>query len=96
MYFPPWAFFVQPEDEQLNIFYLDNDPEIAAKYHCDKHVVKMILETAQVLTAVKHRYGETDTTYKCTHKNHPSTKWAGDRTLHYVWLWKLGIELCRE
>ena len=28
----------------MNIFVLDRDPEIAAKYHCNKHVVKMILE----------------------------------------------------
>ena len=28
----------------MNIFVLDRDPELAAKYHCDKHVCKMILE----------------------------------------------------
>jgi hypothetical protein len=33
----------------MNIFYLDTDPKIAAQYHCDKHVVKMILESAQLL-----------------------------------------------
>lgn len=33
----------------MNIFVLDPNPRIAAKYHCDKHVVKMILETAQML-----------------------------------------------
>ena len=33
----------------MNIFYLDKDPVIAAQMHCDKHVVKMILETAQLL-----------------------------------------------
>jgi hypothetical protein len=32
----------------MNIFILDEDPEKAAKYHCDKHVVKMILESAQM------------------------------------------------
>jgi hypothetical protein len=34
----------------MNIFYLDSDPELAAQMHCDKHVVKMILETAQLLS----------------------------------------------
>jgi len=41
----------------MNIFILDEDPEKAAEYHCDKHVVKMILESAQMLSTahwVKH------------------------------------------
>jgi hypothetical protein len=38
----------------MNIFYLDKDPRLAAEYHCDKHVVKMILESAQLLSAA-HR-----------------------------------------
>jgi hypothetical protein len=38
----------------MNIFYLDNDPKICAEYHVDKHVVKMILELAQLLSTA-HR-----------------------------------------
>lgn len=38
----------------MNIFYLDKDPRIAASYHCDKHVVKMVSETAQLLSTT-HR-----------------------------------------
>jgi len=38
----------------MNIFYLDKDPKTAAEYHCDKHVVKMILESAQLLSTA-HR-----------------------------------------
>ena len=38
----------------MNIFYLHENPEICAEYHCDKHVVKMILETAQMLSTA-HR-----------------------------------------
>jgi hypothetical protein len=41
----------------MNIFYLDKDPIIAAQYHCDKHVVKMIVETAQLLSTA-HRYND--------------------------------------
>ena len=33
----------------MNIFFLDKNPQIAAEYHCDKHVVKMILEECQML-----------------------------------------------
>ena len=38
----------------MNIFHLDNSPEQAAIYHNDKHVVKMILEAAQMLSTA-HR-----------------------------------------
>ena len=33
----------------MNIFYLDHSPRLAAMYHCDKHIPKMILETCQLL-----------------------------------------------
>ena len=33
----------------MNIFVLDKDPRRAAEYHCDKHVVKMILEAGSML-----------------------------------------------
>lgn len=33
----------------MNIFFLDRSPNTAAQFHCDKHVVKMILESAQLL-----------------------------------------------
>lgn len=38
----------------MNIFYLDRDTKLAAQYHCDKHVVKMIIEYAQLLSTA-HR-----------------------------------------
>jgi hypothetical protein len=38
----------------MNIFYLHSDPKICAEQHVDKHVVKMILEYAQLLSTA-HR-----------------------------------------
>jgi hypothetical protein len=38
----------------MNIFYLDKDPVQAAQWMVDKHVVKMILESAQLLSTA-HR-----------------------------------------
>ena len=38
----------------MNIFYLHKDPKKAAEYHVDKHCVKMILETCQLLSTA-HR-----------------------------------------
>jgi hypothetical protein len=35
----------------MNIFVLDFNPKIAAKYHCDEHVKKMPIETCQMLVA---------------------------------------------
>ena len=38
----------------MNIFYLDNDPVKCAEMHCDKHIVKMIIEYAQLMSTA-HR-----------------------------------------
>jgi len=38
----------------MNIFYLDSDPKTCAEMHCDKHVVKMIIEYAQLMSTA-HR-----------------------------------------
>lgn len=38
----------------MNVFYLDHDPDLCAQYHCDKHVVKMIIEYAQLMSTA-HR-----------------------------------------
>ena len=38
----------------MNIFYLHNDPKVCAELHVDKHVVKMIVEYAQLLSTA-HR-----------------------------------------
>jgi hypothetical protein len=35
----------------MNIFFLDKDPVISADYHCNKHVVKMVTEYAQILSS---------------------------------------------
>lgn len=38
----------------MNIFYLDNDPIVCAEMHVDKHVIKQVLEYAQLLSTA-HR-----------------------------------------
>ena len=76
----------------MNIFYLHPNPQTAARMHCDKHCVKMILEYAQLLSTA-HRVLDGDDAnpnlYKIAHKNHPSTIWTRSSKQHYKWLFRL-------
>ena len=83
----------------MNIFYLDNNPEKCAELHCDKHVVKMIVESAQLLSTAHHVIDGSSARagiYKATHKNHPSAIWARTTDSNYNWLYVLWRELMRE
>ena len=82
----------------MNIFFLDFDVKKCAEYHCDKHVVKMILETAQLLCGVHHVTDQvTDQVpYKLSHKNHPCSIWVRSSLSNYLYLCDLGLELCKE
>ena len=79
----------------MNIFVLDTDPQQAATLHLDKHVVKMPLETAQMLCTINAEFG-VEVPYKSTHKNHPCTLWAKTSKANYYWLVTLGMHLCKE
>lgn len=79
----------------MNIFVLDNNPQLAVQYHCDKHVVKMITEYAQILSSVLRLNG-TDVGYKITHKHHPCTVWAGKSLSNWEWLQRFGVLLYEE
>ena len=79
----------------MNIFILDWNHTTCAQWHCDKHVVKMPLETCQMLSTTWHRY-ENDGPYLPVHQKHPCTLWAGASVENYVWLWRLGKALCIE
>tara|TARA_R110000787_G_C13303366_1_gene434741 strand:- start:366 stop:854 length:489 start_codon:yes stop_codon:yes gene_type:complete len=85
----------------MNIFYLDECPVESAKAQCDKHVVKMILETAQLLSTA-HRVldgderADADGLYKATHKNHPSAVWVRECAGNYYWAHQHLSALCAE
>jgi hypothetical protein len=79
----------------MNIFYLDKSPIKCAQYHNDKHVVKMILETAQLLCGAHWATGG-QAPYKLSHVNHPSAKWTRQDLHNYIWLCELGVYLCYE
>ena len=83
----------------MNIFYLSDYPHLCAEYHCDKHVVKMILEIAQMLSTAHHELdGEKAILgiYKSTHKNHPSNVWVRESYGNYHYTWSLLYYLLKE
>lgn len=81
----------------MNIFVLDDDIVLNAQYHVDRHIVKMPLESAQLLCNAHHLVvSEYKAPYKLTHKNHPISKWVVISRGNYLWLVKLGLELCKE
>jgi hypothetical protein len=90
---------------QMNLFFLDIDPKLCAKYHCDAHCVKMILEACQLMWAAFHITGEKDwestvpdgiKVYLLTHKNHPTAIWVRSSVNNFQWTASLAKELCIE
>ena len=80
----------------MNIFVVDTDPEKAARQLCDKHVVKMVLETAQMLCTVARQNGFDNAPYKKAHPKHPCTLWAGKSAANWTWLIDHGLAMCEE
>jgi hypothetical protein len=77
----------------MNIFVLDYSPVKAAQFQCDKHVVKMPLESAQILCSA---FEPGIAPYKRTHYNHPCSVWARRSQKNYIWLIEHGLALCEE
>lgn len=94
----------------MNIFFLSVDPTKAAQAHCDRHVVKMILESTQLLWTAQHLLAATaiaDETmpltktsgqrgYKPTHAKHPCAIWTRATLGNYRWLCALATALITE
>ena len=59
----------------MNIFYLHNSPEICAEMHVDKHCVKMILETAQLLSTA-HRVLDGTETVGLSQSGRKAKRWT--------------------
>ncbi len=80
----------------MNIFILDKDLTTNAQYHCDKHVVKMILEYTQLLSTAHNMLGSDRGPYKTTHQHHPCAVWARESQANYGYLHSLLIALTDE
>ncbi|EKO3516851.1 pyrimidine dimer DNA glycosylase/endonuclease V [Vibrio fluvialis] len=79
----------------MNIFILDDDIKLCAQYHCDQHVVKMILESVQLLCTALNKKGF-ETPYKSTHVKHPCVLWVEESYDNFLWLTELVRELNTE
>lgn len=82
----------------MNIFVTDEDPVQAAKNLCDKHISKMIVESAQMLSTAHWVLdgGHPSPIYKATHTNHPCNVWVRESAGNYVWLYKHAVAMCYE
>jgi hypothetical protein len=58
---------------------------------CDKHVVKMVLESAQMLCSIRE-----DAPYKRAYYNHPCTIWSRASKKNYLWLYDHAKEIANE
>ena len=77
-----------------------DSPQESAEMHCDKHVCKMMIEYAQMLSTA-HRILDgdeviSDRLYKVAHKNHPCTIWTRTNRSNYLWLFSLWKNLSME
>ena len=91
----------------MNIFVTDPSPHVSAQVLPDKHVVKMPLETCQMLSIVYSPWyydwgpihktdGEPYATKKGAFRNHPCTKWAAESIFNTAWLIQHGCSLSTE
>lgn len=79
----------------MNLFVLDSDHTQNAKCHCDRHCVKMILESAQLLcTALWDQ--NIVAPYRSTHKNHPCAIWTRETESNFDWCTDYALSLCDE
>ena len=91
----------------MNIFVTDSCPIQSARNLPDKHIVKMPLETCQMLSiiysdwyyGVGKLYKSDGTPYRTSHgafRNHPCTQWAAANQYNLAWLIRHGYALCDE
>ena len=89
----------------MNIFVLAESPTLAARYHDDVRLPKMVVELYQQLGSAVRRHGATDEQMPLTQKgtplkggyhNHPCTRWVGDSLANFFWAHRHAMALCHE
>lgn len=81
----------------MNIFYLSADPVVAAAGHCNKHLPKMIVEAAQLLSCIHRQTGSAPAgAYAATRaapRSHPVMVWLAESAANFTWAADLGFAL---
>ena len=84
----------------MNVFFLDLNPVKCAKLHINKHVNKMILESAQILSIAVHKHSKekVEGIYKNTKTwaNHPCAIWVRQTRANFDYVLQLALLLCNE
>lgn len=82
----------------MNIFVTDICPIISAENLDNKRVIKMVLESAQMLSTAINEHGRDKVAgpYKSTHVNHPCNIWARETRGNYMWLFNHFEALCEQ
>lgn len=86
----------------VNFFYLDQDPKKCAKYYCNKHIIKIPIEIAQILSKVHHELNS-NIDFSKIYKNSIVVnnsigpyQWIKESYDNYIWACKLGLELINQ
>ena len=91
----------------MNIFVTDPCPRKSAVVLPDKHIVKMPLESCQMISIIYSKWyfnwgeihrkdGLPYSTQKGAFRNHPCTQWAAKNHYNLAWLIQHGCALCTE
>lgn len=88
----------------MQIFFVDSDPQKCAQALCNCHVIKQVLESAQLLCTTHHYFNSDPRPdqyqhikfYKKTHVNNPVTIWVRTYLGNYNWLAQHALALCNE
>ena len=83
----------------MNIFWLNRNGRVAAALHADAHVVKMILEMAQMCSNAYHHYATSrrpERVYKKTHMHHPMSIFVCQDASNFLMAVQFGLQLARE
>ena len=80
----------------MQIFVPFANPKMSALILDDRRVVKMCLESAQIMSTAMHMRGVKGAPYKPTHENHPCVLWAAESSDNFWWLMEHWEYLCFE
>lgn len=80
-----------------NLFYLSANPAVAAAGHCNKHLAKMVVETAQLLSCIHRHAGAAPAgayaASRAAPRSHPVMVWLAESAANFRWAAAFGAAL---